>query len=77
MLFRSYIVRIQQVVGMGMLDEQGINKSTQREILDFVETNADRLRELSLRMVVKIAALVRMDSKNWQRMARVTCLRNA
>jgi hypothetical protein len=61
---------------MGMLDEQGISKSVQKEILEFVETNADRLRELSLRMVMKLAALVRMDSRNWQKMARVTCLRN-
>jgi hypothetical protein len=73
---RDYIVRIHQVVEMGMLDEQGISKSVQKEILEFVETNADRLRELSLRMVMKLAALVRMDSRNWQKMARVTCLRN-
>ena len=73
---KDYVVRIKQVVfGKGMLSREGFTDSEAREIVSFVETNTDRLRELSLRMVVKLAGLFRMNRASWKDLAAVTCMR--
>jgi hypothetical protein len=72
----DYVVRIKQVVAMGMLDSRGFTSSDAATIVDFVEKNMDSLRELSLRMVIKLATLMKMDSMNWQKLAKQTCFRN-
>ncbi len=73
----DYVVRIRQVVGLGMLAQRGLSKSEETMIVEFIENNKDALRELSLRMVIKLATLFRMDHKNWQKLARQTCFRTA
>lgn len=73
---KDYIVRIKQVVfGKGMLTRDGFSQSEANEIVTFIEDNMDRLRELSLRMVVKIAGLFRMDRSSWKELSAVTCMR--
>jgi hypothetical protein len=72
----DYVVRIKQVVAMGMLRDKGLNDIDAFTIVDFVEKNMDNLRELSLRMVIKLATLMKMDSMNWQKLAKQTCFRN-
>lgn len=73
---RDYIVRIKQVVfGKGMLSRDGFSDTEAAEIVSFVEDNMNRLRELSLRMVVKVAGLFRMDRSAWKELAAVTCMR--
>lgn len=72
---RDYLVRIQMVVEEGMLVEMGLNETDAQELLMFIEHNVERLRELSLRMVVKLSSLMAMDRSGWQRLARVTCFR--
>ena len=37
--------------------------------------NQDVLREISLRMVLKIADLRKMDPANWTKLARTTCMK--
>jgi hypothetical protein len=71
---RDYMVRIKQVVRNGMLDDE-LNKSEIDELVSFIEENMERLRELSLRMVVKLAGLMRMNNTTWKAMAKVTCMR--
>lgn len=73
----DYVVRIRQVVGAGMLRDRGLNKSDEQEILLFIEKNMDALRELSLRMVVKLATLMKMNRGSWQKLAKQTCMRAA
>ena len=73
----DYIVRIKQVVRGGMLKSRGFNAAEETMILEFIVNNMERLRELSLRMVVKISGLYKMDKKNWQKLASQTCMRNA
>jgi hypothetical protein len=73
----DYMVRIRQVVRGGMLRDRGFNAAEQTMILEFIENNMERLRELSLRMVVKISGLYKMDKSNWQKLAKQTCFRNA
>ena len=73
----DYIVRIKQVVRSGMLRQRGFSDTDTILIMQFIENNVDRLRELSLRMVVKISGLYKMDKSNWQKLAKQTCFRAA
>lgn len=73
---RDYLVRIKQVVKDGMLQTQGLTMTQEAEVLHFISENQDKLRELSLRIAVKIGNLVKMDKGDWKRLASVTCCRN-
>ena len=71
----DYLVRIKQVVRGGMLKSRGFNEIESVLIMQFIENNVESLRELSLRMVVKIAGLYKMNKSNWQKLAKQTCFR--
>ena len=71
----DYLVRIKQVVRGGMLKSRGFNEIETVLIMQFIENNVESLRELSLRMVVKIAGLYKMNKSNWQKLAKQTCFR--
>ena len=58
-----------------MLDEYDLEDYAKLEVVDFVEANTDRLRELSLRMVLKLADLRMSFPSNWKAMATTTCMR--
>jgi hypothetical protein len=72
---RDRMLRIHQITGDGMLHKYAFNPAQQDELLDYIADNKNRLRELSLRMVLKIADLMVMDSRNWQSLAEATCMR--
>jgi len=73
---REKILRIEQVVRQGdMLADYDFQPWDTDEILDFVKANSEKLRELSLRMVIKIADLKKGMPDNWQAVARTTCMR--
>lgn len=73
---REKLLRIRQVVReAGMLDRFDFDDPVKAEIVKFVEDNADRLRELSLRMVLKIADLRKSFPKTWTAMAKTTCMK--
>ena len=75
---REKILRIKQVVGeKGMLDRYDFEDGVKTEIIEFVEKNADKLRELSLRMVLKLADLRKSFPKTWTAMAKTTCMKRA
>ncbi len=75
---REKVLRIHQVVrDHGMLEHYDFEPVTVDEILEFIDVNKERLRELSLRMVIKIADLRKGMPKNWQAVARTTCMRRA
>lgn len=73
---RDYMVRIKQVLKMGLLKAQGLNIEQENDVVAFLDKNADKLRELSLRMAIKIGALRKMGNPNWASMAKVTCCKN-
>ena len=74
---REKILRIKQVVNdCGMLDAYDFTDSQKQEVVEFIELYKSRLRELSLRMVLKIADLRKSMPSNWQSVAEVTCMRN-
>ena len=45
------------------------------DIIDFVDINKNRLRELSLRSVLKVADLAKAFPKNWEAIAENTVMR--
>jgi len=73
---REKLLRIRQIVKGGMLDDRdNLSDIAKDEVVEFISDNQDRLRELSLRMVLKIADLRGGFPLNWQAMARTTCMR--
>jgi hypothetical protein len=74
---REKMLWIQNIVDRGMLDRYEFEPVTRDELLEYISANKDRLRELSLRMVLKIADLRRAFPKNWQAMAQTTCMKRA
>ena len=74
---REKILRIKQITNEGMLDRYEFDSPeiAKDEILEFVDTNKDKLRELSLRMVLKLADLRKSFPVAWKAMAKQTCMR--
>ena len=75
---REKLLRIRQVVrDTGMLDEYELEDYAKTEVVDFITNNCDRMRELSLRMVLKVADIRVSMPNNWKAVVEVTCMRNA
>lgn len=75
---REKLLRIQQIIGDGMLEKYDFAEDdAETEIMDFIIANQDQLRELSLRMVLKIADLRASFPSTWQNVAGVTCMRGS
>ena len=75
---REKLLRIRQVVSENaMLARYEFEPVVQEELIDYVEKNQDRLRELSLRMVLKLADLRKKFPLTWTSMAAGTCMRRA
>ena len=72
---REKVLRIKQVVADGMLDRYDFEQETQDEVVNFVTDNRDKLRELSIRTVLKVADLRKSFPDSWKTMAKVTVLR--
>lgn len=68
---RDYMIRIKQVVKQGLLAH--LSKTQQEDVMAFLDKNQDKLRELSLRMAIKVAAIRKLDKPNWMAMAKATC----
>jgi hypothetical protein len=75
---REKILRIKQVITeCGMLDDYEFGEEAKQELVEFVDANKHKLRELSLRTVLKVADLKRSMPANWQAVAEVTCMRRS
>ena len=74
---KDKVLRIKQVVADGMLDERKLDDEVKTDIMDFVDINKNRLRELSLRTVLKVADLAEAFPDKWEAMAENTVMRRA
>ena len=74
---REKVLRCKQIVGDGMLNEYQFTKEQETELMDFLIENQAKMREISLRMVTKLADLKKSMGSKWQRTAEVTCMRRA
>ena len=73
---RDKFLRIKQIAATGKLFK-GYNFSDeeQEEVLAFMYTNKGKLREMSLRMALKIGDLKKINSDKWQALAASTCMK--
>ena len=75
---REKMLRIQQVVRENsMLADYEFEPVVQDELIEFVVENQAKLRELSLRMVLKLADLRKAFPANWKSHAKTTCMKRA
>ena len=75
---RDKLLRIKQIAKDGVLfADYDFNEYAQDDIIDFMHVNKDRLREVSLRMALKIADLRKSFPGNWKRMSETTCMKSA
>ena len=75
---RDKVLRIKQIAKDGVLfADYDFEECVQDEIVEFMEANQNRLREMSLRMALKIADLRKSFAGNWKRMAETTCMKSA
>ena len=72
---REKMLRIQQIVGDGMLTEYKFAEEVHEEIIDFIDINKKRLRELRLRTVLKVADLAKAFPTKWEAMAENTVMK--
>jgi hypothetical protein len=74
---RDKFLRIKQIFRKGdLFQDYNFTPEQGEEILEFMYTNKDRLREMSLRMALKIADLTKV-SANWKALAESTCMRHS
>ena len=75
---RDRFLRIKQIFRQGQLfNDYEFSPERGEEILNFMDANKDRLREMSLRMALKIADLTKVSADNWQALAASTCMKNS
>ena len=75
---REKVLRIRQVVAeCGMLDDYDFTEEDKLMLIDYIDENKKKLRELSLRMVLKLADLKKSMPGNWRSVAEVTCMRRS
>lgn len=59
----------------GILIQDGLTPNEQATALQYLNTNYERFRDLSIRSIKKIGQLIKLDSNNWQTHANVVLLR--
>lgn len=74
---RDYMIRIKQVVRQGMLEQHGLCKIGVKDVMEYIEENFESLRDLSLRMAIKLADLRRSNPTGWKKVANITCRKTA
>ena len=70
---RDYIIRIKQVVSQGLFEPLGLRENMIVDVMKYIDDNEKSLRELSLRMAIKLGALRKDSGDDWKEIADVTC----
>ena len=75
---RDKILRIRQIARSGELfADLELTDVAQDEIIGLMDANKNRLREMSLRMAIKIGQLYKSFPTKWQALAQSTCMKAA
>ena len=72
---RDRMLRIKQICRAGMLEKYHMPAETEQDLIQFIIDNKHRLREISLRMVLKIADLWKMKPDGYKQLAENTCMK--
>lgn len=74
---RDKFLRIKQIARTGgLFREYGMDQVGEDEIITFMQDKQHRLREMSLRMAIKLADLRRMSPHRWTSIAENTCMKS-
>jgi len=75
---RDKVLRIKQIAKTGELfQDMDITDAGSDEIIEFMDANKNSLREVSLRMAIKVAQLYNSFPNRWKAMAQTTCMKMA
>lgn len=73
---RDKFLRIKQIFRKGdLFKDYDFTPEEGDEILEFMDENKHKLREMSLRMALKIADLTNVSKNNWKNLAVTTCMK--
>lgn len=73
---RDKVLRIKQIAADGELfADMELDQIAQDEVVAFLELNQDKMREMSLRMAIKVGQLRKSFPTNWMKMAKTTCMK--
>ena len=72
---REKMLRIKQIVRDGMLEDYDMPEERKDDVIEFIDENKKRLRELSLRTVLKIADLAKSFPTEWRDYASTTVMK--
>lgn len=74
---KSIMIRVEQVLSeSSMLSDLGVSKGQAAEIVGWMTQNLDKLRNVSLRTVIQLAAFIK-TSPNWKSLATATMMKAA
>ena len=74
---RDKFLRIKQIFRQGdLFKDYDFSPEIGEEILEFMDANQIKLREMSLRMALKLADLTKVSEENWKALAVSTCMKN-
>jgi hypothetical protein len=75
---RDKMLRIKQVhrdSDVGLFGDYDFTEQQCNEIMDYMWDNRSKMREVSLRMCLKIADLVKISPNNWKNLCVTTCMK--
>ena len=73
---RDKLLRIKQIAADGELfADMELDQIAQDEVMAFMDMNKNKLREMSLRMAIKVGQLRKSFPNNWMMMAKTTCMK--
>ncbi len=75
---RDKILRIRQIAqDASLFEDMDLDKTAENEVVEFMSEKKDRLREVSLRMAIKIGQLRKSFPLRWKEMSEITCMKSA
>jgi hypothetical protein len=75
---RDKMLRIKQVhrdAPLGLFNDYNFANDEADQVFKFMEQHTAKLRELSIRMALKLADLIRISPANWRVLAESTCMK--
>jgi len=73
---KDRMLRIKQICRAGMLERYAMPEEVEQDLIQFIFDNKHKLREISLRMVLKIADLWKMSPDKYKLLAENTCMKS-
>ena len=65
------------MVTQGLFKSLNLGEGEIKDVMDYIDSHIDTLRELSLRMALKLGGLRKDSPDIWRDLADVTCTRNS